>query len=102
MPFLVSATGHARRQIEAAARWWLVNRDKAPELFVNELEAAHALLAVEPGAGTAFPTPRHPGACRLLMGKTRYHVYYTVHDEEKIVLIRAVWHASRGRVPALR
>ena len=102
MPYLVSATGHARRQIEAAGRWWLMNRDKAPELFVNELEAAQLLLAAEPGAGTAFPTPRYPGARRLLMVKTRYHIYYTVHDEEGIVLIRAVWHASRGRVPALR
>lgn len=54
------------------------------------------------GAGTQFPAPCCPGARRLLIGKTRYHVYYTVHPEEEIVLIRAVWHASRGRVPALR
>ena len=52
LPFQVNATGHARRQIEAAGRWWLMNRDKAPELFVNELGAAHLLLAVEPGGGT--------------------------------------------------
>lgn len=102
MPFVGCAAAHARRQIEAAARWWLANRDKAPELFVNDLDAAHMLLAVEPGAGTGFPTPRYPGARRLLMGRTRYHVYYTVHAEEEIELIRAIWHASRGRVPALR
>ena len=102
MPYRVHATGHARRQMETAAQWWLANRDKAPELFVDELEAAQALLSGDPHAGTAFPTPRHPGARRLLMFKTRYHLYYTVHDEDGLVLIRALWHASRGRVPALR
>ena len=74
MPYLVSATGHARRQLETARRWWLANRDKAPDLFVNELEAAQLLLADDPRLGTAFPTPRYPGARRLLMRKTRYHL----------------------------
>lgn len=102
MPFLVHATARARLQIEAAHRWWLENRDKAPDLFVSELEAAQQLLAVEPEAGTGFPTPRYPGVRRLLMVKTRYHLYYTVHEEEELVLIRALWHASRGRVPPLQ
>jgi len=102
MPHWVSATALARRQMEIAGRWWLENRDKAPDLFVSELETARALLSIEPRAGTAFPTPRHPGARRVLMVKTRYHLYHTVHDEENLVLIRALWHASRGRVPAAR
>lgn len=102
MAFLVSATGHARRQIETVGRWWIANRPKAPELFAVELEEAQHHLAEVPLAGIAFPTPRYPGARRLLMPKTRYHLYYTVHEEVELVLIRAVWHASRGRVPALR
>lgn len=102
MPYLVSATGHARRQIDAAGRWWLANRDKAPELFVEELELARQHLTGEPESGSPFPTPRYPGARRLLMVKTRYHLYYTVHPELDLVLIRALWHASRGRVPAVR
>ena len=28
--------------------------------------------------------------------------YYTVHADEELVLIRAVWYASRGRVPVVR
>lgn len=93
--------GHARRQIEAAALWWLGSRDKAPDAFIQELEAARTQLEAEPRSGTPFPTPRHPGARRLLLQKTRYHLYYTVHDEEELVLIRALWHATRGRLPTL-
>lgn len=102
MSHQVRATASARRQIEAAARWWLTNRARAPGLLVQELTAAQDLLAREPRAGVAFPTPGHPRARRLLMQKTRYHLYYTVQDEQGLVIIHALWHASRGRAPGSR
>lgn len=34
------------------------------------------------------------------MPETRYHLSYTVLDERGILLIRALWRASRGRVLA--
>jgi len=38
---------------------------------------------------------------RILMPRTRYHVYYVVADEERRVLVHAVWHTARGRGPRL-
>jgi hypothetical protein len=38
---------------------------------------------------------------RLLLEKTRYHVYYVILDREKIVWIVAVWCAMRGEGPEL-
>ena len=53
-------------------------------------------------AATAFPTPRQPGARLLLIDRTRYDLYDIIHDEDALGLIRALWHASQGRAPALR
>ena len=38
---------------------------------------------------------------RLLMPRTRYHVYYTILEEELLIRVHTVWHASR-RKPELR
>ena len=39
---------------------------------------------------------------RILLRRTRYHVYYTCDPESGSAVIRAVWHAARGRTPRLR
>ena len=33
--------------------------------------------------------------------RTRYHLYYTVDEPARVVTVRVLWHAARGRRPAL-
>ena len=95
----VHATARARRQIGIADEWWRANRLDAPALFVDELEAASILIADVPHAGRRYPVDNPPGVRRVLLPRTGYHVYYTAEADR--VLIRAVWHAVRGRSPKL-
>jgi plasmid stabilization system protein ParE len=40
------------------------------------------------------------GIRRVLLPRTRYHVYYVARED--VVLVLAVWHAKRGSGPPMR
>jgi len=40
------------------------------------------------------------GIRRVLMPRSRYHVYYSIEEKFGIVRVHAVWHAARGVTPA--
>jgi plasmid stabilization system protein ParE len=78
--------------------WWREHRDKAPELFEQELSVAFRTIASAPEAGKRL---RHPDAevRRILMRATRNHVYYVESDDH--VLVVAVWGAVKESGPDL-
>jgi plasmid stabilization system protein ParE len=86
-------------QAAAVEEWWRANRPKAPDLFREELTAALERLESAPLMSQRYPTPEQPDARRLLMPRTRYFLYFTI--EERIVVVRALWHAARGVGPSL-
>ena len=92
---------HARAEADAAKieAWWKVNRPAAPDLFLNELERALDAIARSPMLGASASGEQFPGARRVLMRRTRYHVYYRVTGDTVEVL--AVWHGARGSGPEL-
>jgi len=92
----------AQRHVDAIGAWWRRERLAAPDLFADELGAACAHLARVPSIGQPFDAPRPRGVRRLLLDRTRYHVYYTVDESRGLVVVRAVWHAVRGHGPSLR
>ena len=61
------------RQID---EWWIRNRGAAPNLFLEELADALALLGLVPGVGVRYAHPETPGLRRYLLRSTRYHVYF--------------------------
>ena len=65
----------------------------------GRLAEALALLAQQPGIGTAYEGARAKGVRRLLVGRIRYFIYYHVTTDTLAVL--AVWHVSRGKQPSL-
>ena len=67
----------------------------------DELETAYALLEELPFAGEAIPHSRIPGLRRVLLGKTQYHLYYVVSEEEELIEVLSLWHTSRGHRPRL-
>lgn len=78
--------------------WWREHRDKAPDLFEQELAIAFRTISAAPSAGKIYP---HPAAKvrRFLMRSTRNHVYYVERDDD--VLVVAVWGAVKGSGPDL-
>jgi plasmid stabilization system protein ParE len=93
-----------RRAQEQAARighWWAGHREKAPDLFVDELEATFRFLCRERSAGVRWPTPRRPAMRRILMPRTQNHVYFVVDEAADAVHVLAIWGAPRGKTPKL-
>jgi plasmid stabilization system protein ParE len=96
----VVVTDTAERHIETIEEWWATNRPDAPLLFVEEVEAAFARIASTPRSGAPYRrTTVGAEVRRVLLRRTRHHVYYTCEGGRAV--IRAVWHAARGRGPRL-
>ena len=87
----------AERELARAHGWWQKNREAAPTLVLDELRQALTLLTTAPYVGATCA----PGVRRLLLPDTRYHVFYSVEENERVIHIRALWHATRGQPPRL-
>lgn len=96
----VRTTPEADDQAREIDAWWRRNRPTSPELFLDELAQAFSLLSHAPSIGHLYRASPVAGTRRLLMKRTRYHVYYVPTDVEVRVL--AIWHARRGVGPPLR
>jgi plasmid stabilization system protein ParE len=99
MTLRVKVSARAALQIRKAAEWWAENRIAAPGAVRTDIGEALALLAQQPGIGTAYEGSRAKGVRRLLVGRIRYFIYYRVTPDTLEVL--AVWHVNRGKQPSL-
>lgn len=90
----------ANKQVDVADQWWRQNRPAAPNLFALELEEAFGILGDAPEIGVSFLRRGVPGLRRLLLRRSRYHIYY-VHEGDEVQVL-AVWSAVRRRTPPLR
>lgn len=95
----VRTTPVADLHVLALDSWWRENREKAPDLFEQELALAFRTIGAAPGAGKRYP---HPGAevRRIVMRSTRNHVYDVEYPDH--VLVVAVWGGTKGSGPDLR
>ena len=93
----VVLTEEAQRQARTERRWWREHRD-AKHLFTAELRAARQVLASAPKHEVYGRFEGQP-VRRVLLEKTRCHVYYVVVEHENLVRIIAVWGATRGGDP---
>jgi plasmid stabilization system protein ParE len=94
----VRTTPEADVHILELDAWWRAHRDKAPELFEQELSIAFKTISAAPHVGKRY---HHPEADvrRVLMRTTRKHVYYVERDDH--VLVVAVWGAVTDGGPDL-
>lgn len=85
--------------IEAADRWWVENRPAAPTLFEDELATALELLEAYPLAGSRVDglAATLGEVRRIVLGATRFLLFYRVRDETVEVL--RVYQSSRGDRP---
>lgn len=89
----------ALEQVRRIDGWWQRERASAPDLFVEEFGAALERLATAPSAGTVYVGGHRRDLRRLLLPRTRYHVYYVAEPDR--VAVMAVWHATRRAGPRL-
>lgn len=95
---ILEITRRADRQIKTARRWWLQNRDKAPEAFDEELDRAGNLILSTPYIGKPWQTRSGKFIRKLTLDRIRYYLYYRVHADRVVVVF--FWHTSR-RPPGL-
>lgn len=101
MSYVVRVSPRAETQIRTAASWWSENRPKAPGAFRKDIDRGFELARDFPAAGERVEHPRYKELRRILLGRIRYHLYYSVSRETKVVKVLALWHTSRGSAPIL-
>ncbi len=94
-------TPQAERQASEMDSWWREHRPDARDLFARELAEARDLIAATPGIGVTYTTRSGKTARRVLLLKTRNHVYFEVDEGRNVVTVLAVWGAPRRRGPRL-
>ena len=65
--------------------WWRQNRRAAADLFDDELAAILNQITKRPTLGTIYPSAFDAVVRRVLMARTKNHVYYAVHEGEVVV-----------------
>jgi len=93
-------TPEAEAQADECDRWWREHRD-AKDIFAEELAATRTLLREAPEIGSMHTVLDGLPVRRVLLRKTRTHVYYSVDGDAELVTILAVWGAPKGRGPKL-
>jgi hypothetical protein len=82
-----------------AARW---RRDALyPDVFSRELLEAIDLLETTRSPGSPFPTARRPHLKRLLLRKSRCHIYFEIDEPGQMIRILHVWDGRREHPPKL-
>lgn len=82
----------ARAQLAAQrvdAHWRA--RAEEPDLFAHEFLQAIELLESITTPGSPFPTARRPELKRLLLPKSRCHIYFEVDKRAQTIRILHVW-----------
>lgn len=91
----------AQLEIERQDAWWREHRRDARGLFAEELRAAFNEVLAQPEGSPPYRITRSGIVRRVLMPKTRRHVYYVFRRAEEVVVVVTVWGAVRGEKPNL-
>jgi plasmid stabilization system protein ParE len=91
----------ADEQLREIGEWWVANREACPLMLMEEFDRCLSLLESSPAAGSRFYGSRVPGVRRLVMRRTKHHVYYLYDEPSAIVYVLAVWGAPKVGYPVL-
>lgn len=91
----IEYTRVAMADVVEIERWWSEQRSRAPTLFIDELEELHERLEAHPRSGLRYQPV--PDGFRVLLPRTRYHVYFRVLDD--VVEVFAVVGAATATRP---
>jgi len=83
----------SKRAARAADRiddHWRARADD-PGIFAREFLEAVERLETTQGVGQAFPTARRPSLRRVLLPKSRCHIYFEIDDAKQRIQILQIW-----------
>ncbi len=97
---IVHFSREAREAAKDKRQWWEAHRDKAPDLFREELRAVVARLRTSPTVGAQrYVQVRGQLVWRVLMPKTRNFVYFHVDEARSVVGVITLWNAIGEKQP---
>jgi plasmid stabilization system protein ParE len=97
----VRFTPEAEEQADEIDTWWRRHRRDARDLFANELASMKALLVSMPKFGSVYTILDGQPVRKVLMPKTKHHLYYTANSGDGIIIVHAVWGAPKEGGPRL-
>ncbi len=96
----VELSKRARRNSDRIdARW--ANRGDDPSLYAREFLEAIKHLETVGHPGTPWGTRKRPKMRRLLLEKSKCHVYFEVDEKQDVLTVIALWNGQRGQEPKL-
>lgn len=81
-------------------RRWRAGADH-PDVFLLEMQQAIEFLETVSTPGTPCPSRKHPGLKRILLEKSKCHVYFEVNAEHALIEVLTIWDGRRDRPPRL-
>ena len=86
---------------ELNERWTVENGFFAENPLLEELDRAADLLRATPELGVLYRGARFHREVRRLLLRSGWHLYYSFDRGRNVIVIVAVWWASRGSGPPL-
>jgi len=96
----VRLSKRAQRAVSRIDDRWRKRGDH-PETFLRELLATIDYLESVESPGIPCPTEKHPKLKRLLLEKSKCHVYFETNEHEETLEVLTVWDGRRERSPRL-
>ena len=96
----VEISKRAQRSIERIDVRWRKQADY-PELFRSEMDGVIEHPETVSGPGTPCGTARRPHLKRILLEKTKCHVYFIVNEQQQWIEVMQVWDGRREHRPKL-
>jgi plasmid stabilization system protein ParE len=97
----IDITKRAQGQIDRIEAWWHANRDKAPELFADELERAKEFLRTTPKLAKVYAIRGSREIRWLVLPKTKVMLHFWVDEKADVVHVVSAWGGKRGSGPKL-
>jgi plasmid stabilization system protein ParE len=96
----VEISKRAQRSIERIDTDWRQRADY-PEIFREEMEELIEHLETVSNPGTPCNSQTRSGLRRMLLDKTKCHVYFVVNERRQWLEVLEVWDGRRKRSPKL-
>ena len=93
----------SKRALRASVRidaWWSKHGDD-PKLYARELLIAIGHLETVAEPGTPWPTARRPRLRRLLLTRSKCHLYFEIDEARQVIKLLTIWDGRRERPPTL-
>ena len=96
----VEVSRRAQRSIERIDARWRRHADY-PNIFIDEMVAAVEHLETVAHPGTPCHSRMRPGLRRMVLEKTKCHLYFAVNERKHQIELLQVWDGRRERPPKL-